>query len=74
MFDLSLFKSFHYSLFCLSNFLLYVWVDIPYVYLPDQAINFGSADKESSSFLISLIGILNTFGVVSKLSTFIFEF
>lgn len=65
MVNLSNFKSFRYSLFCLSNFLLYACVDVAYVYIPDQAISSGAADKESASFLISIIGILNTLGVVS---------
>ncbi|CAG2102360.1 unnamed protein product [Medioppia subpectinata] len=38
--------------------------NVPYVYLPDQAIRSGAADSESASFLISIIGILNTLGVV----------
>lgn len=67
MFDLSLFKNISYTVFCISNFLLYACVDIPYVYLPDQAITSGSFDKEGSAKLISIIGLVNTFGVVSFL-------
>jgi len=65
MFDLSLFKTAAYTIFCISNFLLYACVDIPYVYLPDQAITSGSFDRSSSSYLISIIGVFNTLGVVS---------
>ncbi|XP_054168273.1 uncharacterized protein LOC128965587 [Oppia nitens] len=64
MIDLSNFKSFRYSLFCFSNFLLYVCIDVPYVYLPDQTIISGSADKDSFSYVISIIGIFNTLGIV----------
>lgn len=64
MFDLSLFKNISYTVFCISNFLLYACVDIPYVYLPDQAITSGSFDKEGSAKLISIIGFVNTLGVV----------
>lgn len=64
MFDLSLFKNIPYTVFCISNFLLYACVDIPYVYLPDQAITSGSFDKEGSAKLISIIGFVNTLGVV----------
>ncbi|XP_067127605.1 monocarboxylate transporter 9-like [Centruroides vittatus] len=63
MFDLSIFKNLRYTIFCISNFLLYACVDVPYVYLPDNAINHG-VDKEAASFLISILGILNTGGVV----------
>ncbi|RWS06607.1 Monocarboxylate transporter 9-like protein, partial [Dinothrombium tinctorium] len=62
--DFSNFKSFKYTLFCFSNFLLYACIDIPYVYLPDHAISTGAANKETSSFLISVIGMINTFGIV----------
>ncbi|KAI1293711.1 Monocarboxylate transporter 12 [Halotydeus destructor] len=62
--DVSIFKSVKYTIFCLSNFLLYMCIDIPYVYMPDHAIHTGSADRESSSFLISVIGIVNTIGIV----------
>ncbi|KAJ6216162.1 hypothetical protein RDWZM_007319 [Blomia tropicalis] len=64
MFDLSSFKSTPYTIFCLSNFLLYVCIDIPYVYLVDQAITSGTFDKETASLLISIIGVFNTIGVV----------
>lgn len=64
MVDLSTFKNIPYTIFCLSNFLLYACIDIPYVYLPDQAITSGSFDKEGSSLLISVIGVFNTLGVV----------
>ncbi|XP_013774953.1 uncharacterized protein LOC106459835 [Limulus polyphemus] len=63
MVDLTIFRSIHYTLFCLSNFLLYACVDIPYVYLPDNAIT-HDVEEESASFLISILGILNMVGVV----------
>ena len=72
MIDLSNLKSFRYCLFCLSNFLLYVCIDVPYVYLPDQAVMTG-VDSDSASLLISIIGILNTLGVVSHLLYFLLE-
>lgn len=63
MVDLTIFRSIHYTLFCMSNFLLYACVDVPYVYLPDNAIT-HNVEEESASFLISILGILNMIGVV----------
>jgi MFS family permease len=62
--DISIFKSLKYSLFCFSNLLLYACIDVPYVYIPDHAITSGSSTKEEASFLISLIGMVNTLGIV----------
>lgn len=64
MIDLSSFKSFRYSLFCLSNFLLYMSVDVPYVHLPDHVSEKGAATGDQVSWLISIIGIFNTLGIV----------
>ncbi|KAL3217246.1 hypothetical protein MRX96_006144 [Rhipicephalus microplus] len=61
--DVRLFLNGRYTLLCISNFLLNACVDNPYMYLPDSAIQLG-VDKDRASFLISFIGILNTFGVV----------
>ncbi|KAF8778795.1 Monocarboxylate transporter 14 like protein [Argiope bruennichi] len=63
MFDFSNFKNIGYTIFCLSNFLLYACVDIPYVYVPDHAITTGT-DLESASLLVSVLGVLNCLGVV----------
>lgn len=64
MVDISNFKSLRYSIFCLSNFLLHVCIDVPYVYIPDQVITTGVSDKEGASIYISIIGVFNTFGIV----------
>ncbi|XP_035213360.1 monocarboxylate transporter 9-like isoform X2 [Stegodyphus dumicola] len=63
MFDFTIFKNVGYTLFCISNFLLYACVDVPYVYIPDHAHSSGT-DMESASFLISILGVLNCLGVV----------
>jgi len=62
--DVSIFKSLKYSLFCFSNLLLYACIDVPYVYIPDHATTSGTSNKEEASFLISLIGMVNTAGIV----------
>ncbi|XP_054715516.1 monocarboxylate transporter 14-like [Uloborus diversus] len=63
MFDFSNFKNVAYTVFCISNFLLYACVDVPYVYIPDQSITRGT-DMNSASLLISILGVLNCLGVV----------
>lgn len=61
MVDISYFKNLKFLLFSVSNLLLYTWYDVPYVYMTDNAIEMG-VDEDSASYLISLIGILNTLG------------
>lgn len=64
MLDFSYFADIRFVLFALSNFLLYTWYDVPYVYLADNAIEMGFTDTDAS-LLISLIGIVNMFGEVN---------
>lgn len=61
MVDVSYFKNLKFLLFSVSNLLLYTWYDVPYVCMNDNAIEKG-VDEDSASYLISLIGILNTVG------------
>lgn len=63
MLDISFFRDIRFALFALSNFLLYTWYDVPYVYLPDNAIEIGF-DQTDASMLISIIGIINMFGEI----------
>ncbi|XP_052869576.1 uncharacterized protein LOC128275200 [Anopheles cruzii] len=61
--DFSYFSDVHYLLFAVSNFLLYTFYDVPYVYLGDYATQIGFSHQQSS-LLISIIGILNMVGEV----------
>ncbi|KFB52070.1 AGAP001782-PA-like protein [Anopheles sinensis] len=61
--DFSYFSDMHYLLFAISNFLLYTFYDVPYVYLGDNATQIGFSPTQSS-MLISIIGILNMVGEV----------
>ncbi|CAH1135667.1 unnamed protein product [Ceutorhynchus assimilis] len=63
MFDFSHFADPKYLVFALSNFLLYTWYDVPYVYLTDNASKLGYSDEEAS-ILISIIGIINMVGEI----------
>lgn len=64
MLDLSYFADIRFLLFALSNFFLYTWYDVPYVYLTDNALSLGHTETDAS-MLISYIGIVNMFGEVS---------
>lgn len=52
-----------FLIFAISNFLLYFWADVPYVFAADFAQSRGVDDKDAT-FLISVIGIVNTIGQV----------
>jgi hypothetical protein len=55
-----------FILLAISNFMLYFWADVPYVFVTDFAINRGIPDNQAT-FLISVVGIVNTIGQVSDL-------
>ncbi|XP_059471974.1 monocarboxylate transporter 9-like isoform X2 [Neocloeon triangulifer] len=61
--DFSYFTDLRFTLFTLSNFLLYLWYDVPYVYLADYAKELGFAENKAS-MLISVIGLLNMVGEI----------
>ena len=64
MVDLSHFSDIRFVLFALSNFMLYSWYHVPYMFLADKAREMGFSEGESSN-IISYLGILNTVGEVS---------
>lgn len=64
MLDFSFFTDIRFTLFALSNFFLYLWYDVPYVYLSDNAVGLGF-NKTDASILISLIGIVNMVGEIN---------
>ncbi|XP_069358645.1 monocarboxylate transporter 9-like [Maniola hyperantus] len=61
--DFSHFLNPAFLVFAVSNFLLYLWYDVPYVFLVQNALSMGFTDSQSS-MLISIIGILNMFGEI----------
>ncbi|XP_032524698.2 monocarboxylate transporter 14-like [Danaus plexippus] len=63
MLDFSHFLNPAFLVFAISNFLLYMWYDVPYVYIADNALNMGFNESQAS-MLISIIGILNMFGEI----------
>lgn len=64
--DFSHFRNPAFLLFTMSNFLLYMWYDVPYVYIADKALEM-KFNESQSSMLISIIGIVNMFGEVSTI-------
>ncbi|KAL3273689.1 hypothetical protein HHI36_015119 [Cryptolaemus montrouzieri] len=64
MFDFSHFADPKFLVFALSNFLLYTWYDVPYVYVTDYATNFLQIKEDNASLLISMIGIVNMVGEI----------
>ncbi|XP_045448809.1 uncharacterized protein LOC123657277 [Melitaea cinxia] len=61
--DFSHFRNPAFLVFALSNFLLYMWYDVPYVYIADNGLNMGFNESQAS-MLISIIGIVNMFGEI----------
>jgi len=53
-----------FAVFCLSNFILYFWYDVPYVYTIEYAENILNIPNTESTQILSIIGILNTIGEV----------
>ena len=60
----SLFKSATFDLLCFSSFITFLGFFVPFMFLAARAEQLG-ADKESASFLLSIIGITNTVGRVA---------
>lgn len=60
----SLFKSVTFDLLCFSSFITFLGFFVPFMFLAARAEDLG-ADKESASFLLSIIGITNTVGRVA---------
>lgn len=65
MVDFSYFADMRFLLFALSNFFLYTWYDVPYVYLADNAIQIGFSETDAA-ILISMIGAVNMVGEVMR--------
>lgn len=65
--DVGLLKDVPFLLFLISNLLLYTFYDIPYVNLLDYVVHESAIlniDDKQASFLVSIIGIVNTIGML----------
>lgn len=63
IFDLELLLDWKFITFFISNFILYAWYDLPYLFLPDYGMEMG-IDETSSALLISILGGMNTVGQI----------
>ncbi|KAG8223341.1 hypothetical protein J437_LFUL001219, partial [Ladona fulva] len=61
--DFSMFLEWHFMLLNFSTFLLFTFFIVPYFYLAEHVIRWGYSESEAS-MLISIIGILNTIGMI----------
>ena len=61
--DPSILKQPLYVMFAVSNFILYFWYDVPYIFMADRAKELG-IEESKASFLISALGIVNTLGQI----------
>ena len=64
MFDKEVLKNRLFLFFLLSNFILYFWYDVPYVYIVDYGGELG-IEKTKATFIVSIIGILTTVGQIT---------
>jgi len=46
-----------FMIFCVANFILYLWVSIPYVYIVDLALSVDGVTKTDAALLLSLAGV-----------------
>lgn len=65
MMDFSMFLELHFLLLSLSTILLFTWFIVPYFYLAEHLSRHGYEESFAAS-LLSIIGITNTVGMVSK--------
>ncbi|KAJ8319187.1 hypothetical protein KUTeg_004278 [Tegillarca granosa] len=59
--DLSVLRNPMFFFYACTSFIIYVWIDTPYVYIVDRTSGLGIS-KTSAAFLVSIIGIVHTFG------------
>ena len=61
--DVTLFKDIFFELFAWSNFLTNFAFFIPFMFLPDRAVQEGESETKGA-LLLSVVGIFNTAGKV----------
>lgn len=52
-----------FVIFAISNFVLYFWYDVPYVFMVDRSTHYG-IPAQKASFLLSIIGIFHVLGIL----------
>ncbi|XP_060588291.1 monocarboxylate transporter 12-like [Ruditapes philippinarum] len=52
-----------FIIFAISNFVMYFWYDVPYVFIVDRSVNFGMSSQKASS-LLAIIGFVHLFSIL----------
>lgn len=60
---LSQLKRIPFVLFAISNFVMYFWYDVPYVFMVDRSIISGISSQKSS-YLLSIIGFVHLISII----------
>ncbi|CAH2980077.1 unnamed protein product [Chilo suppressalis] len=63
MFNVNLCKKMTFNCMCLGTIILFIWFIVPYFYLAEHMIHKGFSEDDGA-FMLSLIGITNTIGMV----------
>lgn len=61
--DMSILGNITFLVFAFSNFILYFWYDVPYVFTVDRAKEMGINERDAS-LMVAVIGTLHTIGNV----------
>ncbi|XP_050345876.1 monocarboxylate transporter 9-like [Nymphalis io] len=64
MFNVTLFKKVTFNILCFSTIIIFIWFIVPYFYLAEHMTQRGYKEEEGA-FMLSLIGITNTIGMVT---------
>lgn len=62
--DLKQMTSLSFILFLMSNFVMYFWYDVPYVFFVDKTVEDGLT-MTKATYLISIIGLVHTLGILA---------
>ncbi|XP_062593188.1 monocarboxylate transporter 12-like [Saccostrea cucullata] len=59
--DLTVLHEWRFVIFLISNFILYLWYDVPYVFTVDRALEIGESESRGA-LIVSSTGIIHTVG------------
>ena len=62
--QVSLLKHKLFALYCVGNFILYLWVSIPFLYLYDFSVEVLKLPVEQATWLFSVVGLARTLGQI----------
>lgn len=59
--DIKVLLEWRFVIFLISNFILYFWYDVPYVFTVDRALEIGESESRGT-LIVSIVGIIHTIG------------